>query len=187
VYKKALETMIRETNQLRAGDQLDERNFITTMITPHDTDRVMNWISEAVGGGAEAVTGNRREGNIVYPTILIKTKPDMKVNCCEVFGPVITVEPYGEFEEAVDMVNHTRFGLQAGYFTRDIGRIAYAYNETETGAVIINDFPTFRLDHMPYGGIKDSGSGREGVRYAMEEMSEPRLLVVDTLPKNDIK
>jgi glyceraldehyde-3-phosphate dehydrogenase (NADP+) len=187
VYEKALEAMIRETNQLRAGDQLDERNFITAMITPHDADRVMNWISEAAGGGAEAVTGNRRKGNIVYPTILIKTKPDMKVNCCEVFGPVITVEPYGEFEEAVDMVNHTRFGLQAGYFTRDIGRISYAYNETETGGVIINDFPTFRLDHMPYGGVKDSGSGREGVRYAMEEMSEPRLLVIDTLPKNDIK
>jgi acyl-CoA reductase-like NAD-dependent aldehyde dehydrogenase len=157
------------------------------MITPHDADRVMGWIAEAVGEGAEAVTGNKRDGSIVFPTILTKTKPEMKVNCMEVFGPVITIEPYDEFEEAVAMVNRSRYGLQAGYFTKDITRIAYAYNETDTGGVIINDYPTFRLDHMPYGGVKDSGTGREGVRYAMEEMSELRLLVIDTSPGKETK
>lgn len=187
VYQQALNVIIKETKQLKTGDQTDEKTFITSMITPHDADRVMGWISEALGEGAEAVTGNKREGNIIIPTVLTGTKPEMKVNCMEVFGPVITVEPYDEFEEAVAMVNGSRYGLQAGYFTKDITRIAYAYNETEAGGVIINDFPTFRLDHMPYGGVKDSGVGREGVKYAMEEMSEPRLLVIDTLPGKNTK
>ncbi|MBN2135071.1 MAG: aldehyde dehydrogenase family protein [Acidobacteria bacterium] len=180
VFQEALCIMKDETLKLKAGDQLDKNNFITAMISADEADRVEQWINEAIEQGAEVITGNKREGNIIYPTILTKTKPEMKVNSHEVFGPVITVEKYENFEDAVNTVNESRYGLQAGYFTRDIGRIAYAYNETEVGGVIINDFPTFRLDHMPYGGVKDSGFGREGIRYAMEEMSEPRLLVIDT-------
>jgi len=181
VYDEVVKIMVDEASKLKAGDQMKEENFITAMITESEAKRVMDWVSEAIGDGAEVLTGNSRDASIVSPTILTNTKPEMKVNSHEVFGPVITVEPYDTFADAVDMVNQSRYGLQAGYFTRDINRIAYAYNETEVGGVIINDFPTFRLDHMPYGGVKDSGFGREGLRYAMEEMSEPRLLVIDTL------
>ncbi len=184
VYKKALEIIIKETESLKSGDQMNPDSFITSMISESEADRVENWVNEAGSKEAEVLTGGLREKNIVKPSVLTGTTKDMKVNSEEVFGPVITVESYDDFREAVKNVNDSKYGLQAGYFTRDISRIAYAYNETEAGGIIINDFPTFRLDHMPYGGVKDSGVGREGLIYAMEEMSEPRLLVVDTLMEN---
>jgi acyl-CoA reductase-like NAD-dependent aldehyde dehydrogenase len=112
-------------------------------------------------------------------TVLTHTRPEMRVNCEEVFAPVKTVEPYGDFSEALNAINATPYGLQAGVFTRDAVLIFRAYDELQVGGVIVGDVPTFRIDHMPYGGVKDSGLGREGLRYAIEEMSERKLLVMN--------
>jgi glyceraldehyde-3-phosphate dehydrogenase (NADP+) len=113
------------------------------------------------------------------PAVLSNTQPDMKVNCKEIFAPVVTVEPYDRFEEALDRVNDSDYGLQAGVFTRDAKRIFQAFDELEVGGVMAGEVPSFRIDHMPYGGVKDSGLGREGLRYAMEEMTEPRILAMN--------
>ena len=113
------------------------------------------------------------------PTVLTGTRPDMKVNCQEIFGPVVTLEAYDDFAQALQLINESPYGLQAGVFTRDATRIFQAFEELEVGGVIAGDVPSFRIDHMPYGGVKDSGLGREGLRYAIENMTEPRLLVMN--------
>ncbi|MGZ5564736.1 MAG: aldehyde dehydrogenase family protein, partial [Chthoniobacterales bacterium] len=113
------------------------------------------------------------------PTVLTGTKPDMKVNCQEIFGPVVTIEPYKDFEQALRQVNNSAYGMQAGVFTRDAKLLFQAYEELEVGGVIAGDVPSFRVDQMPYGGVKDSGFGREGLRYAIEEMTEPKLMVMN--------
>jgi glyceraldehyde-3-phosphate dehydrogenase (NADP+) len=141
--------------------------------------RVDSWVAEAEAQGARALLRGTRKGALLSPTILTDVKNDMKVSCLEIFGPVATLTPYDEFEQALRMVNDSTFGLQAGVFTHDVRRIHQAFRELEVGGVVINDFPTLRVDNFPYGGVKDSGLGREGVRYAMEEMSEPRMLVVN--------
>ena len=123
--------------------------------------------------------GGRRKNQIVEPAVLTGTKPDMKVNCQEIFGPVVTVEPYGNFDQVLRQVNNSSYGMQAGIFTRDAKLLFQAYEELEVGGVIAGDVPSFRIDHMPYGGVKDSGFGREGLRYAIEEMTEPKLLVMN--------
>src|SRR5205807_8223332 len=123
--------------------------------------------------------GGQRKGQMLEATVLSGTRPDMKVNCQEIFAPVVTVEPYDEFEAAVRQVNNSPYGLQAGIFTRDAKLLFQAYEELEVGSVIAGDIPSFRIDHMPYGGIKDSGLGRAGLRYAIEEMTEPKLLVMN--------
>ena len=117
------------------------------------------------------------------PVVLTHTRPDMAVRQEEVFGPVVVVEPYDSFEEAIELANDSRFGLQAGIFTRDIGRLFRAWSELEVGGVVANDVPQFRIDNMPYGGEKESGFGREGVRYAIEEMTQPRLLALNFPPE----
>jgi acyl-CoA reductase-like NAD-dependent aldehyde dehydrogenase len=139
---------------------------------------VETWIKEAVAGGAKLISGGERNGSMVTPTILTATTPGMKVRDEEVFGPVVTIEPYDDFEQALADVNHSRFGLQAGLLTRDAGQILTAFRELEVGALIVGDTPTWRLDPMPYGGVKESGLGREGIRSAIEEMTEPRMLVM---------
>jgi acyl-CoA reductase-like NAD-dependent aldehyde dehydrogenase len=116
---------------------------------------------------------------VVEPTVLTGTRPDMKVNCQEIFGPVVTIGPYKTFDDALREVNHSSFGLQAGLFTRDAKLLFEAYEELEVGGLIAGDVPSFRIDHMPYGGVKDSGLGREGLRYAIEEMTQPKLLVMN--------
>jgi glyceraldehyde-3-phosphate dehydrogenase (NADP+) len=123
--------------------------------------------------------GGRRTGQVVEPTVLTGTKPDMKVNCQEVFGPVVTVEPYKDFDQALRQANNSVYGMQAGVFTRDAKLLFQAYEELEVGGVIAGDVPSFRIDQMPYGGVKDSGLGREGLRYAIEEMTEPKLMVMN--------
>jgi len=130
----------------------------------------------------QVLAGGERKGSMMMPTVLTGTAPGMKVRDEEVFGPVVTVEPYEDFEEALAAVNHSKYGLQAGLMTRDSGRILTAYRELEVGTLIVGDTPTWRLDSMPYGGVKDSGLGREGVRAAIEEMTEPRMLVM-TAPR----
>ena len=123
--------------------------------------------------------GGGRKRLVVEPTVLTGTRPDMKVNCQEIFGPVVTVEPYKNFDEALRRVNSSNYGMQAGVFTRDAKLLFQAYEELEVGGVIAGDVPSFRVDQMPYGGVKDSGLGREGLRYAIEEMTEPKLMVMN--------
>jgi acyl-CoA reductase-like NAD-dependent aldehyde dehydrogenase len=151
------------------------------MIRPAEAERVEAWIKEAVAGGAKLITGGERHGSVVTPTILTATQHSMKVRDEEAFGPVVVVEPYEDFEEALAEVNHSRYGLQAGLLTRDAGRILTAFREIEVGSLIVGDTPSWRLDPMPYGGVKESGIGREGIRSAIQEMTEPRMLVMSGL------
>ena len=151
------------------------------MIRASDVQRVEQWIQEAISGGAKLLCGGKAKGSILQPTLLSATKAHMKVNCEELFGPVATIERYQDFDAALAQANQTRYGLQAGLFTRDAGLIFRAFEKLDVGGVIVGDVPTFRVDPMPYGGVKDSGLGREGIRYAMEEMTERKLLMISGL------
>ncbi len=179
VYGKFTDLLIEAVKQLKTGDPMDESTDVGPLIRESDAIRTTAWIDEAVRAGARLLCGGRRTHNVVEPTILTGTKPDMKVNCQEVFGPVVTVEPYQNFDQALRQVNSSAYGMQAGIFTRDAKLLFQAYEELEVGGVIAGDVPSFRIDHMPYGGVKDSGLGREGLRYAIEEMTEPKLLVMN--------
>lgn len=173
-----IDEFARRASLLKRGDPADEATEIGPMIDTAAAERAESWINEARDGGAKLICGNRREGAMLEPTVLTGTTPEMKVVSEEAFAPLAVVEPFSRFEDAIELANHGRFGLQAGVFTRDLGRASLAAEQLEYGGVIINDVPTFRVDNMPYGGVKDSGFGREGLRYAMEEMTEPRLVVM---------
>jgi acyl-CoA reductase-like NAD-dependent aldehyde dehydrogenase len=164
---------------LRVGNPMDPETIVGPMIDSRAADRVMGWIDEATDAGAEVVLGGGRDGDLVHPTVLVSTRAEMRVEREEVFGPVVTLRPYDDFEEAIRLTNEGVYGLQAGVFTRDIGRIHRAFNELEVGGVVVNDYPTLRVDNFPYGGVKESGFGREGVRFAIEEMTEMRALVLN--------
>lgn len=179
VYGKFTDMFLAGVKNLHIGDPLDESTDVGPLIRESDAQRAVDWIQEAVRGGARVLCGGNRKGSIVEPTVLTGTKPEMKVNCQEVFGPVVTVEPYAEFHEALRQINSSAFGLQAGLFTRDAKLMFQAFEELEVGGLLAGDVPTFRIDHMPYGGVKDSGIGREGLRYAIEEMTEPKLMVMN--------
>ncbi|MEK6223408.1 MAG: aldehyde dehydrogenase family protein, partial [Thermodesulfobacteriales bacterium] len=127
----------------------------------------------------QLLTGGKAEGKLIEPTVLTNVSDDMNVSCNEVFGPVVIVEPYKEFDKALQSVNNSRYGLQAAVFTKDMRKAFKAYNTIQTGGVIINDFPSFRVENMPYGGVKDSGVGREGIKYAIEDMTELKLMVIN--------
>ena len=184
VHRPALEAfrekLLAATAALVVGDPLDEKTDVGPMIAPSEAARVEAWVAEAVAGGATALVGGKRVGDCLQPTILANTTPSMKVEAQEVFAPVVTLNAYEDFEEALRRVNESKYGLQAGVFTRDLARIQRAFDVLEVGAVLANDVPTWRADRMPYGGVKESGSGREGPAYAMEEFTEPRLLVIRT-------
>jgi glyceraldehyde-3-phosphate dehydrogenase (NADP+) len=173
------ENLVARVQGLQAGDPGDERTVVGPLIDPAAAHRVEGWIGEAVAQGARLLSGGPRIGSVVRPTVLSQVTAAMKVSCQEVFGPVVTITPYREFETVLDAVNESDYGLQAGIFTHNIGRIFRAFEQLEVGAVLANEIPTFRADHMPYGGVKDSGIGREGLRYAIEDMTEPKLLVVN--------
>jgi len=179
VYGKFAELLLAGVKKLKTGDPLDDTTDLGSLIRESDAARASDWIQEAVRGGARLLCGGRRNGAVLEPAVLTGTKPDMKVNCQEIFAPVVTVEPYDDFNAAVRQINNSPYGLQAGIFTRDAKLLFHAYEELEVGGVIAGDVPAFRVDHMPYGGIKDSGLGREGLRYAIEEMTEPKLLVMN--------
>jgi acyl-CoA reductase-like NAD-dependent aldehyde dehydrogenase len=178
IFQTFVWKLVERAQKMVRGNPADEATEIGPVIRPADAERIFNWVAEALEAGAKLVEGGGRTGSMVEPTVLTGTKPGMKVHDEEIFGPVVMVEPYDDFEEALAMVNRSRYGLQAGLYTRDAGRIMTAYRELEVGAVIVGDTPTWRLDPMPYGGVKDSGLGREGVRWAIEEMTEPRMLVM---------
>ncbi|MGD0733809.1 MAG: aldehyde dehydrogenase family protein [Terracidiphilus sp.] len=181
IFQTFLWKLVEHTAKLVIGNPSDEVTEVGPLIRLSDAERVEAWVKEAVEGGAKLVAGGERRGSMITPAILTGTKPGMKVRDEEVFGPVVVVEPYEDFEEGLAAVNHSRYGLQAGLLTRDAGRILTAYRELEVGALIVGDSPNWRLDSMPYGGVKDSGLGREGIRSAIEEMTEPRMLVMSGL------
>ncbi|MBE9532291.1 MAG: aldehyde dehydrogenase family protein, partial [Proteobacteria bacterium] len=179
VFDKFSKLFIKKVASLKLGDPMDETTDVGPLIDQGSLDRTEQWVDEAVKDGAKVLAGGKRDGSFFLPTVLTDTKPSMKVCGSEVFAPVVTLEPYDDFEGAVARVNDSDFGLQAGLFTNDIKRIFYAYEELEVGGLVVNDIPTYRVDNMPYGGVKDSGFGREGVRYAIEEMTEIKLLALN--------
>jgi len=178
IYDCLKQALCERAANLVAGDPLDERTFLGPMISLDDALRIEQWVNEAVTAGARIVCGGRRNGVFYDATILENVDPNQKISCLEAFGPVATLQPFIDFKDAVRIANESEFGLQAGVFTNDLNRAMYAYNKLEVGGVIVNDVPSFRVDNMPYGGVKNSGFGREGVRYAIEEMTEMKLLVL---------
>jgi acyl-CoA reductase-like NAD-dependent aldehyde dehydrogenase len=182
VEKQFNEMLVAEVEKLKTGDPLDPNTDVGPLIDHDSLERVSAWVDEAVQAGAEVLTGGKREDPFYKPTVLSRTRADMKVRCEEIFGPVITVSSYRDFDDAIAEVNNSKYGLQAGVFTSDINRLLTAHRDIEVGGVIANDVSAFRADQMPYGGTKDSGSGREGLRYAMDEMTEPRILVLSHVP-----
>src|ERR1700687_3793310 len=178
VCGKFTDLLLEGVKKLKIGDPLDESSDVGPLIRESDAVRASEWVQEAVRGGSRLLCGGQRQGPVLEPTVLTGTRPEMKVNCQEVFAPVVTVEPYDDFNQALKQINNSPYGLQAGLFTRDAKLIFNAYEELEVGGLIAGDVPAFRIDHMPYGGVKDSGLGREGLSYAIEEMTEPKLLVM---------
>ena len=179
IYDRFMETLVASTRRLQAGDPLDPDTAVGPMIDAAAADRVEQWTEEAIAAGARPLLRGERRGTLLTPTILADVPSHTKVQREEIFGPVLVVNRYREWGEALDRVNESEYGLQAGVFTRDVHRIFEAFNRLEVGGVIANEFPTLRIDNYPYGGVKQSGLGREGVRYAIEEMSEMRMLVLN--------
>ena len=179
VWDPLLERLVAHTERLVVGDPGDERTDIGPLIDVGATDRVEAWVDEALAGGARALIGAKRDDPHYLPTILTDVQRTMNVSCEEVFGPVLVAEPFREFSAVLAAVNDSRFGLQASVFTQRVDEVFTAFRELHVGGVVVNDVASWRADEMPYGGVKDSGSGREGVRYAMREMCEPRLLVLN--------
>ncbi|HEV7562366.1 MAG TPA: aldehyde dehydrogenase family protein, partial [Solirubrobacterales bacterium] len=172
--------LVTNVEKLKVGDPLDSETDVGPLITPDDRDRVKQWVDEAVGAGAELLTGGELvdEGRCLAPTLLGSPPKDAKVWCEEIFGPVATIDTFSSFGEALEMANDSKFGLQAGVFTRNIGRGLEAAKTLEFGGVLINEVPTFRADQQPYGGVKDSGNTREGPAYAVYELTEERFITL---------
>ena len=178
VYQPFLDRFAAKVAALKVGDPMDPATDVGPMIDEANARRAETWITDAAKGGAKVVTGGTRKGTLVQPTILTGTRADQAVNCEEVFAPVTTVTAYASFDDAVRTVNDSPYGLQAGVFTRDMGTIMKAWDRLDVGGVMGNDIPGWRVDRMPYGGAKASGLGREGVRFAIDEMTELRLLTL---------
>jgi len=182
VYDEFATRLVKQVESLKVGDPMDPTVDVGPVIDKGEVTRIGEWVAEAVSQGAEVLTGGTGEGPFFQPTLLSQVQPEMKVCREEIFGPVVTISPYQTFEEALAMVNDSKYGLQAGVFTNDINRAFEAHRTLEVGGVIINDVSAFRADQMPYGGSKDSGFGREGLRFAMEEMTEQRIMVLSHVP-----
>jgi aldehyde dehydrogenase (NAD+) len=177
-YNELRDAFVAATKKLVAGDPKDEKTFVGPMIDEKEARRLDDWIQEAAKAGAKILCGGKRNGTMLEATVLENVDPKQKLSCMEAFGPVATLQPYKDFDEAIRIVNDSEFGLQAGVFTNDINKAMRAWDELDVGGVLIGEVPSFRVDNMPYGGVKDSGLGREGIRYAIEDMTELRLLVV---------
>jgi acyl-CoA reductase-like NAD-dependent aldehyde dehydrogenase len=178
VYDAFKEKLVEATKKLKAGDPKREDTFIGPVISEKEAARMEKWIGEAVASGARVLCGGKRDGVMVEATLLENVRSDLPLACEEVFGPVALLSSFGDFEQALADVNASRYGLQAGVFTRDLYKAQRAWDVLEVGGVVIGDAPSFRVDNMPYGGVKDSGLGREGIRYAIEDMTEIRMLVI---------
>jgi len=177
IFDEFTQKFLAEVKKLRQGDPADPQTDISTMIDEANAERVEAWVNEALDSGAELLMGGKRTGSYFEPTVLTNTRSSMKVCGLEIFGPIVTIEKYADYKDALDQMNDSRYGLQAGVFTNDILEMNEAFRKLEVGGIMINDIPGFRVDHMPYGGVKDSGFGREGVKYSIHDMLEPRLLV----------
>ena len=178
-YDELLARFLPKVEALRVGDPADEETDVGPLIDRESRDRVLDWIEEARAAGAEVLSGGSLEGELVRPTVLANARPDLKVSCEEVFGPVCTVGAYDTLDEAIGLANGTRYGLQAGIFTSSVKTALAAAQRLEFGGVTINEAPTFRADQMPYGGVKDSGNTREGPAWAVRELTEERLVVLE--------
>ncbi len=178
-FREGLVAFIKD--KIKAGDPRDRAVVVGPMISPDACAKVKKWVDEAMAGGAKALTEIKVEqGNLLHPVLLENVPKDSAISCEEAFAPVAVLQPYDSYEEALALVNASLYGLQAGVFTPNLKKAMQAFETIEAGGVLINQVPTFRVENMPYGGIKDSGFGREGVRYAMEEMTEPRSLIIKT-------
>ncbi len=177
IEKEFVKKLTEAVEKLRVGNPFEDTTDISALITQKDVTRVLDWIDEARRRGAKVATGGQRDGNAIMATVLTDVKPDMRVFSEEVFGPLVAVTTYDTFDEALRLVNSSRFGINAGVYTNDLGKAMKAAREIKAGAVLINDVPSYRVDHMPYGGVKDSGMGREGLKYAIEEMTELKLVI----------
>lgn len=179
IYNHTLETLLDKIDSLKVGDPRDPEVLVGPMIDKWAAQEAYEKVQEAVNGGAKIALGGKLEGTLFYPTVVLDTTRDMQVNRSEMFAPVITVTPYDQFDEAIEIANDTDFGLQSGIFTQNVNRIMKAFEKVEVGGLQVNDVSTFRVDQMPYGGVKGSGVGREGPAYAIEEMTEMRLMVLN--------
>lgn len=177
MYDSFVEKFIEKTKQLKIGDPLEPSTDISALISPKDVERTLTWIDEAKQNGAKVAVGGTVEGNVLMPTVLLEVDPSQKVSCQEVFAPIVLINKVETVNEAIALVNDSRYGLQAGIYTENIRTALDAVENLHVGGVLINDIPTFRVDHMPYGGVKESGIGREGVKYAIEEMTEKKLVI----------
>jgi len=178
IYDDFRSKLINETKKVKFGNPYEEDTIVGPMITEAEAIRAEKWISEAKQTGANILTGGSRNGAVLEPTIIENAPNSANVKCSEVFAPVITIDKFSKFEDAVNEINNSRFGLQAAVFTNNMQNILYAYNNIHTGGVIINEASAYRMDAMPYGGVKDSGNTREGVRYTIKEMTEEKILVI---------
>ncbi|MEE8439585.1 MAG: aldehyde dehydrogenase family protein [Micropepsaceae bacterium] len=182
IYEALKAKLVTRASELICGDPSDEKTFIGPMIDVKEAERLEAWIAEAVASGAKILCGGGRDGAMLEATLMENVGRSTNLNCEEAFGPVATLASFADFEAALDEVNASKFGLQAGVFTRDIYKAMAAWDALEVGGVVIGDVPSYRVDNMPYGGVKDSGLGREGVRFAMEDMTEIRNLVIRARP-----
>jgi acyl-CoA reductase-like NAD-dependent aldehyde dehydrogenase len=178
VYGDFTAALVEKAKALRVGHPLDEEAGLGSLIDEEAAARVERWLEEAKAAGARVLCGGERDGTRLQPAVVENCPRDAWLSCREAFAPVVLLEPYDDFADAVAAADDSRYGLQAGVFTRDLGRVRYAFEHIRVGAVVAGDVPTFRVDHMPYGGAKESGIGREGPRYAVEEYTEPRMLIV---------
>ncbi len=177
LYDRFLPLVVAEVGKLKTGDPLDPSTDVGTLIDEAAAKRVESWITEAVAGGARVLTGGTRHGAALEPTVLVDVAPGMKVVCEEVFGPVVSILPYDDFDAVCAAVSASRFGLQCGVFTQSVATAIRAVRRIRTGGVIVNGTSTWRTDQLAYGGVKDSGIGREGPKYALRDMTEERLVL----------
>jgi acyl-CoA reductase-like NAD-dependent aldehyde dehydrogenase len=175
-YDNFVDLLLPKIRALKVGNPLDESTDVGPVIDDTAAERIDAWVLEAVEQGAAALAGPGRDGRLIQPTVLADIKEDMKVACMEIFGPVVSLFRYSDPMDAIHAVDSSSFGLQSGLFTNDLRLIDMAFDELEVGGIMVNDISTYRIDHMPYGGVKRSGFGREGLRYAIEEMTEMKLL-----------
>ncbi|MBD8067966.1 aldehyde dehydrogenase family protein [Bacillus sp. PS06] len=179
IYSQFVKEFIEETKTLKIGDPLHEETDISALISSNDSQRVKTWLEEAIEEGASVALGGDMQDEILNPTVLLNVPPTSRISCHEVFAPVVLITKVPSIDVAIKEVNDSQFGLQAGIFTQDINTAFEAADKLEVGGVLINDIPTFRVDQMPYGGVKNSGIGREGIKYAIEEMTEMKLVIIN--------
>ena len=180
IYDKFTTAFVEETKKLKLGDPLDPSTDVSAMIHPKEVERIKEWIEEAKQQGAVVATGAEFTERTMSPTVMTHVSPDMKIVCQETFAPIVSIVPYKNLDEAISLVNASELGLNAGIYTNVLTDAMKAADELEAGAIIINDVPTFRIDNMPYGGVKNSGYGREGIKYAIEEMTELKFITIKT-------